>query len=197
MPSSGNAVSVAYKARLIGPFGSLLIQQSSAYGEYSGDLLYEAPIIGPGESITIENLDGAESLDVVVTYADFANPDLTLFRQQTNGTNLVTLIPAAPVGKVNIAASVMPERSYPLSSAEKGSTVFYFNADDVAHSAQIRNAGKLINNYPTGAVSPNSATELEIVSAIDSTGLLTAQLREATNSVEGYLFGAYLEVSST
>lgn len=198
MVSSGNPVYVNYTARLLGSFGSVVIQNNSVYGEYTADGIWESPIIGPGESITIENLDGSESLDVVATYGDFASPDLTLYRLPTNGTSLVTLVPAAPVGKVRIQAPVSPLPFYP-GVGEGESVVQYGNRDDISHGYVIRNDSKLLANFPIGYVSPGDLGDAFVGPAgvVDSTGPLEASLQESTNSQEGLFFGAYYEVASS
>lgn len=181
---------VNFYAFLNGPFGAVRVGGGSVSGEYEGGQM-ACPILAPGESLTVQNLDAVESLSVLVTYTDFPNTDWTFIRVPTNGMTPVTLMSAAPAGKSRVLCT---HPAALLLAPEEVSGVWYFNRDDVAHGLRILNGTAPVVNFPLGSIGPVQVQEFTFFS-VDSSGALTALLRESTNTVEGLLVAAYRELS--
>jgi hypothetical protein len=182
--------SVSYYAKLVGAFGNVSITfdpNPNFTAGYNGSNLYPGATLFSGESITIENLDPTHTIYVRASYLDASAVGVTSYRVLTNGTLPVVLIPSPAPGKVHMG--VVPS----IHGLEAEPRVVYKNRDDVAHGYTVEVGGANVAVRPPGYTSPGYS-ETDEQTFVTESETMTFALAEATNSVQGIVYGMYKTV---
>jgi len=128
-PTSTNLV-----LRFLSALTTLEVANYNPSGTYDGYGADYPPMLFPGDSVQGVSVSGPKDLIVRINYFDLPDTGFFPIRVLTNGTTPVTVVPAAPSGKVNVLFGGIP------SGGSAGG--YIKNYDSVSHAIDFDVAGE-------------------------------------------------------